>query len=353
MENYFINKNILTINRWRNSNYVLDADIYRDFFKVDTINFDYYSTQLPMKLPNNIKRVIFYCDIKYDLSKYLPDFIEEIELNNDANCRISNLPNTVKKITFGFNYNQILDDLPDSIEEIVFNEHPELRDSRFNNEINNLPKKLKKLVLSQDFNQTVDNLPINLETLIFKLKFNKSIDFLPQNLRILKLDRDFNYPLNNLPNNLEVLIINTKNYNHNFDNLPKNLKHFTFTAYNYEKRIVLPEKLEVFIYSIYKNRVNIEFNDNLKIFSTKNPYDIFPSSLETLLIGFDFFFFETEESYIELFSSFNDDFPITQVLPKNLKKLCIPLDKKNYVNNEFKVVYNDYVKISLFNSLII
>jgi len=350
MDNYFMEGDSITINRWMYSGYELNDEIFELFKKVSTINFDYYSKEIKRKLPNNVKKISFECMVNYDLCAILPDYLEELEIFNHANFPTNNLPKTLKSISFGSYYNQELDSLPDSIEEIYFQAIPEPY-LCFNKPINNLPKKLKKLQLSYDFNQPIDNLPQSLEVLSLKYEFSQPLDFLPNNLKVLCIESKFNNRLDNLPKNLKMLILISLMYNHNLKSLPENLNILMINIFNYAKEYQFPQSLNTLIYfSNYSDKHPIiRLPPNLKTLILKE-YDnelVLPESLEILGIGFDDYFYNIFDNSLELRRYCDTTkLPILpNKLPKNIKKLFIPVNIQWYTIDDDLITHNNKDKI--------
>src|SRR5207253_2389064 len=117
------------------------------------------------------------------------------------------LPNKLKTIKFGSNFNQpLIDVLPKSLEAIKFGKS-------FDNKINSLPVGLKYIKFGFNFNQKISRqfFPNSINTIIFGDEFNNPLDdVLPDNLSCLKLGWEFNKPIKKLPDNLKLLIVNGK-----------------------------------------------------------------------------------------------------------------------------------------------
>ena len=161
--------------------------------------------------------------------------VEEIIFGDKYNV-VPNIPNFIKKITFGKKFNSSVDSLPEGIEEIEFG-------IRFNQPIDNLPKSLLVLKLGPDFDQSVDNLPENLEKLYFSHscleKFNRPMDNLPQNLKVLRTAFLFDHNIDKLPDSIEELRLNYK-FAQKIHKFPKKLKDFSCSGY-YIYRHQLPD----------------------------------------------------------------------------------------------------------------
>ena len=177
---------------------------------MDNIERDYYIKEVENK---TITKIIFCVSKNIPLNQ---EIINEIE---KSKCRI---------IEFGIKFNQpICDYLPPRIEKIIFNE----KFNKFNQRVDNLPtfnpekgeNGLKKITFGYHFNQPVDNLPSGLQRLTFGCNFNQPVDNLPSGLQRLTFGYEFNQPLNNLPSGLQKLII-SDTYNKPLNNLPASVK---------------------------------------------------------------------------------------------------------------------------------
>ena len=161
--------------------------------------------------------------------------VEEIIFGDKYNV-VPNIPNFIKKITFGKYFNSGVDSLPEGIEEIEFG-------MKFNQPIDNLPKSLLVLKLGPDFDQSVDNLPENVEKLYFShsclAKFNRPMDNLPKNLKVLRTAFLFDHNIEKFPDSIEELRLNYK-FAQKIRKFPKNLKDFSCSGY-YIYRHQLPD----------------------------------------------------------------------------------------------------------------
>jgi len=191
---------------------------------VDRMKMDYKITGKTLEL-NSI------------FSKKIPKkrIIEEIIFGDEYNV-VPNIPNFVKKITFGKNFNSNVDSLPEGLLEIEFG-------IRFNQPIDKLPKSLLVLRLGPDFDQSVDNLPENLEKLYFShsclAKFNRPMDNLPKNLKVLRTAFLFDHNIEKFPDSIEEMRLNYK-FAQKIYKFPKNLKDFSCSGY-YIYRNQLPD----------------------------------------------------------------------------------------------------------------
>jgi len=264
-------------------------------------------------LNENIKIIHFSFNFIQRIDN-LPSYIEELYFDNNEiefscysqfNNPIDNLPNGIKKITFGKSFNQPIDHLPETIEYLCF-------EGDFNQPIDKLPSGVKEISFQCNmcldnismFNQPIDNLPKGLVKLYLKLyRFNYRIDNLPKNLKELHISSGtFNNPLDNLPENLEVLFIHCDEFSHNLDHLPYNLKKLHINSNIKHPLDNLPPNLEIFDLS----DVNFKFPlDNLPnsvrkicIKKCNYPFKKLPTNIEEFTISMPYDYEITNEEPI-------------------------------------------------------
>ena len=158
---------------------------------------------------------------------------------------LSSLPNTLTHISFGHEFNQMVDDLPNSVTHIKFGDN-------FNQCINNLPRSLLYLELAgMNFNQPIDLLPKTLKFLSLGFRFNKSVNNLPSKLVSLTLEHSFDGEIDMLPPSLKYLRI-CDNLKKKFDKLPKSVTHLHFIRtlflHGPNEIIDLPDTIEYIMY---------------------------------------------------------------------------------------------------------
>jgi len=151
----------------------------------------------------------YYMDKKYNYPciNLFPCNLKYLDLGENYNNLLNNLPNDLIALVISTNYNHKIIDLPMELTSLYFNNH-----CIYNHPFTILPKKLKILYFSSGclFNNSINNLPSNLEILGFGFlcEFNQSIKNLPSSLKILKLYNDYDFiNLTKFPNNLEKLCI--------------------------------------------------------------------------------------------------------------------------------------------------
>jgi hypothetical protein len=313
---------------------IKDVDIVSNNKKELSLSFEYLHSK-------NIKEenVLEICNA-YKL-KHIHHFknLETISGFIPNQCFIKSIPNSLKTLTFGDMYNQIIDSnfLPKFLETLTFG-------STYNQIIgeNVLPSSLQTLIFGYEYNKiiNINVLPITLKTLIFEEFFNQPIveNVLPNSLQTLVLGSHFNHIIkeNILPNSFKTLKLSgfydhpiTENilpnslqklkfgyiYNHAITEniLPNSLKKLTF-GYTYNHAVskhLLPNSLKKLTFGIEFNQIIDE--------------NTLPNSLETL--GFKF-------TYNHIINE--------NILPETIKEikfnnydLCKKRDKHNIIPQKF------------------
>jgi hypothetical protein len=87
------------------------------------------------------------------------------------------LPNSLKKITFGYMFNHYIDQLPQNLEFLTLGE-------KFAKPVGNtLPNSITHLTFGNKFNQPINSLPINLQFLTLGYGFDKIVENLPSEIK--------------------------------------------------------------------------------------------------------------------------------------------------------------------------
>jgi FNIP Repeat len=194
-------------------------------------------------LPNSIKHLSFGSNFNryiancfsspppppnsYYFSAMLTDFLLPLHLvlGTKFNRTIDKLPPTLTHLTFGNNFKQNVDKLPSSLVSLHFG-------TNFNHTVDHLPPNLAELSFAAEslFNQLIDNLPPKLETLELGKTFNQPITSLPKQLSIIVFGDAFNRPIPELPTSIYSLALG-KHYTLPLPPLPK-LTFFFFNGVN-------------------------------------------------------------------------------------------------------------------------
>lgn len=194
---------------------------------------------------------------------YLPNYLKSLELGRNFNQKIKKLPDDLEALSnfsTGPNFNNYID-LPNKLKDLYLHElNHEISEDYFPKNLKNLHiRKLGEKVTKLDFFpenldlltlcvydlpvfnknsslknlrlfsigeklQKINNLPDNIEKLQLLGNFNSDYLELPKKLKRLELGLNFNQPIDNLPNSLEYLRIMARYFDQNINNLPLNLK---------------------------------------------------------------------------------------------------------------------------------
>lgn len=224
--------------------------------------------------------VVFNNNFNKKLDEYLNILLQKQELvfGTKFNKAINDdIPENVKKIIFGFDFNRIIDLLHDGVEHIELENH-------FNKDIKKFPRHLKFLKVVRNMNRKICEFPEGLIELHFSEFRNNPIVY-PENLNTLYL-RFFRLNSYNfyLPKNLMKLIL-TINENFELKYLPKSLKYLSITK-DYESDETQKDVYEGFNNSIENLPENLEFLSVKADFNLQIP--ILPKNLKTLVLGHHF-----------------------------------------------------------------
>lgn len=151
-----------------------------------------------MRLTNSNNTITFIKDNHLFFDDYYNepvDNLQNILLSKSINTDLT----SIKYITFGIKFNQLVNNLPDSILGIKFK-------YCFDQPVNNFPQNLTSLEFGDSFNQPINDLPNNLTFLKFGNSFNQPIDNLPNGLTYLEFGENFYQCVDNLPTTLQILI---------------------------------------------------------------------------------------------------------------------------------------------------
>lgn len=185
-------------------------------------------------------RNAFRIPSSFDLQS-IPTSVEEIEFGDDFYQKLTWLPPKLKKITFGFHYNQPISygNLPDSIEYIEFG-------CCFNNTVGKYPSNLKVLKFGRNYSSKIDNLPNGLMELEINGRLNSILTNLPTTLEILRFNEYAEYPNLDkleLPDSIKILQLGKYQKLQCIKNIPKSLEYIKYSESN-EKITKLIKKTE-------------------------------------------------------------------------------------------------------------
>lgn len=198
-------------------------------------------------IPYSVTELHIQTKTSISLNNVIPDSVQKLYLNGLFYNLENAIPNSIKELTFGDDFNQPINDLiPNSVEILKFGNH-------FNKEVKgHLPNSIKHLSLGNFFNQPIDGcIPNNLISLKFGSQFNNPLDGalpsslihlelgfnfnqkiegrLPQNLKFLKISKCFRKKLIFPPNLTHLILTFRPKGNINYL-IPKSVTHLSFTG---------------------------------------------------------------------------------------------------------------------------
>jgi hypothetical protein len=109
---------------------------------------------------------------KFNQQIDIPANIKCLELGNDNQYIVDNLPNGIEELKFHIK-NLELSNLPSGIKKIIFYEY-----CVFNKELNCLPKSIEYLKLNTHYNKKIFIIPTNLKTLVCSKDYEFINDFI-------------------------------------------------------------------------------------------------------------------------------------------------------------------------------
>jgi hypothetical protein len=217
-------------------------------------NLDLGNFNEPIVLPAGLKKVKFGYTFNQPVG-VLPATLTHLEFGYCFNQTVDySLPATLTHLHFGGNFNQIVRVLPSSLEHLTFGPN-------FNQPLapGMLPANLKYLRFGFDFDQPIVEsvLPMKLEHLVFGYAFSHPLEehVLPAGLQTLEFGYVFNVPLQ-------------------AGVLPRGLKHLTFGLWFNQPLVFLPPDLEVLTFG--------------RSFNQPVTTGMLPNSLKKLTFGQDF-----------------------------------------------------------------
>ncbi|KAK5582705.1 hypothetical protein RB653_004290 [Dictyostelium firmibasis] len=287
------------------SNFSIEKGVLPKTLQTLKLPFGYSRTLVSGTLPPDLKTLYCYCDsnFKFEGDDVFPSSITDLRFGNDFSQHLNKgtLPSNLRYLELGRCGQPLLNDLLprklESLKFVVFNQKIEL---------NQFPNSLKEITFSYDFQQILDinvlpnqlvklnlggynhslekgTIPNSVKILKFE-SFNQilKVGDLPNSLTSLEFEK-FDHPIqsNVLPVGLKTLIFDDFNSNFEIDSLPNTL---TFLKFNKYKQLIkpgsLPNSIEILNLGYY-------FNQPLK--------DIIPSSIISLKLNNSFFYQELKD----------------------------------------------------------
>jgi hypothetical protein len=178
----------------------------------------------------------------------------------------------------------------------------------------NFPENLETLLINTDYKFDF-KIPPNLKTLHINSSVIKIPSKLPETITVLMIDTTFDNSFEFPPNLTNLTLTSSDEKIHNqvttFPKLPSSLKTLTIEDQFYYD-LVCPENLDT-LYLNVENKLNIIFNDKLRILVNQSPFDRFdlPESLR------EFY------NYTDSCGDFN--------IPKNIQSIRISKEFKKKV----------------------
>ena len=291
---------------------IIDSKLF--FAKKIKLTEHYELEELEMLNKQDSKFAVYFSDIfdkNINLDKYSSN-IYKVVFGDKFNKKIISVPDGIKKMYFGSNYNkqfnfhncelthikfgsafdQSVDELPKNLEYLIF--------SHFNQNVNKLPNKIKFVRFGPSFSKSLNDLPDSVEHLSIDSCFSRDIIMkkIPDNLKILDIKSDLVFLLNNaqIKKKIDTLIISDTYNAQNTDNI--------MSLFDYDTIIIKASiyyELNCDVLSPFAKRIEI-LNNNVSI-------DDLPDSIE----------------HISLDKSFTS---IINKLPKNLKTITFSSNYK-------------------------
>ena len=159
-------------------------------------NVEYYKSG---KLFPRSLRILFWWNNDH-LPSQLPDSLKSLYLGNDYNQPLLQLPNSLKSLYLGWYYDQPLPQLPNSLKSLYLGWN-------YDQPLPQLPHSLKSFCLGYSYDQALPQLPNSLKSLYLGSHYDQPLPQLPNSLKRLYLSFYFNQPLLQLPNSLKSLYL--------------------------------------------------------------------------------------------------------------------------------------------------
>jgi hypothetical protein len=187
------------------------------------------------EFPSSLKHITLY---RFSgMLPRLPDGLISLTIQGDFNGEIEYLPSTLKHLRLLCPFNKRLQ-FPKSLETLEI--------GGYNQPLDNLPQGLKRLKLGYNFDHELDNLPDSIEEMHLGSRFDKIIYKLPRNLKEIDFGEAFSQLPPEIPEGTEIITLNR--YMKRFRRLPKTIRkiHYrTHLRYTVKTSLVPPEFREL------------------------------------------------------------------------------------------------------------
>ena len=150
---------------------------------VTHLTFGYMFNQR-VTIPKNVTHLVF--GIRFNQQVIIPENLTHLAFGWNFNQPINLL--NVKYLNLNCNNINLIENLPNSIEEIELG-------NNFNLELLNLPNSIKKICLCYygRYNKELNCLPESVEYIELNNKYDKKIKKIPLNLKTIKCDKSYKY----------------------------------------------------------------------------------------------------------------------------------------------------------------
>ncbi|KAN0031273.1 hypothetical protein ACTA71_010362 [Dictyostelium dimigraforme] len=324
---YKIFRNFRELKEYPQKYYIINLIIIED----DTVDFFYDTYTILSSL--YIESLTFKnTEIRINF-EYLPETLKELTLGKNYCYPIQSneIPKSLKKIQFGYNWNQRINLNKTNIETIIFG-------NNFNQKLKagNLPYSLKEITFGYYYSQPLEIgcIPENVEKITFGYCFDFPLNgVIPNSCKILNLGGKFNYKLDFVPNGVEEIYFSTY-WNQQlkpFD-LPSSLKKIKFN-FHFNKKLLIGSIPSSVTHLTFGNSFN---NDNSKLNVGAIPFGVthleFGDSFNIQLLKGSI---PDSVTFLKFGSKFlNKNKSLKNVLPKNLLHL-------EFLNHNFQFPENE------------
>jgi hypothetical protein len=204
-----------------------------------------YDFSLNDCLPYGITHLVFVKSFNHSLRSQLPKSLISLSLSDNYNTPLiaGDLPESLKYLTLGKNFDQIDSVLPDGLTHLIFG-------TCYNKSIHQYPRALKELTFGHEYNKPLNALPASLICIKFGDNFNQPVDVLKNtNVRHVEFGNDFCQDITCLPLSCKLLHLGWE-FNEEID----------LSAYNNLKAISFGGKFNKPIDKLPPNLFRVEFS---------------------------------------------------------------------------------------------
>jgi hypothetical protein len=206
--------------------YIEDSADYVRFYNepyfrsVKRITFGPNFNESVDNMPNG-PEVIVFGDMFNHPTDHLPISTIMIRYGKNYDKPTNHLPAETKYVYFGSHYDQPSNNFPHGLLGVEFGYH-------YNQLTDNLPTTILWIIFGVNFNRVTDNFPDSLVSVTYGETYNQLTDKLPKSTKHIIFGKRFNQPVDNLPYDLETLELG-KYFQQTCKNIPKNIKKLTLS----------------------------------------------------------------------------------------------------------------------------